>query len=269
MSTKEYEVKHYTPGGLPCFCHFGYISSYHTPHNPNWHRDVEILACTKGEGYVNHDGEKIRFCQGETVIINSGISHQILTDSHVEYFYLIVDPAFQAECGFDIDLVFFQKKISDPVIYDKYMKIVEITHSDDKFRVLKTRIALSEYLLALMEKYASFSKYEADADSGIYAKKALEYLKFNYSKPISVTDIAEYVGIGRTRLTKEFKKYTGRTILEQMNIIRCKNAKNMILSGIKICEAAESCGFENRSYFTKMYKKYNKELPTQTKEKHS
>lgn len=265
MSTKEYEVKHYTPGGLPCFCHFGYISAHHKPHNPNWHKDVEIIACTKGEGYVDMDGEKVNFSIGDTVIINSGLSHGILTQSHVEYFYLIIDPTFQSECGFDIDSVFFEKKISDKEIYDKFMKIVEITHSDEKFRVLKTRISLSEFLLALMEKYVNFSKDEDDTDAKIHAKKALEYLKFNYAKQISVTDVAEYVGIGRTRLSKEFKEYTGRTILEQMNIIRCKNAKNMILSGIKISEAAEACGFENKSYFTKMYKKYNEQLPTETK----
>ena len=264
MAFRYYEARHYT-GGIPCFCHFGYISAHHTPHNPNWHRDVEILACTKGEGYVECDDEKIYFSEGETVVINSGVSHRIYTDSHVEYFFLIIDYAFQEHCGFDMNSVYFQKKICDKALYDSFMKIVEITHSEDDFRVLKTRIYLSEYLLVLMEKYMTVTSHEDKSEATVHAKKALEYILYNYTKPITVTEIAEYVGVGRTRLAKEFKVYTGTTLLEQINIIRARNAKKMIKTGVKISEAAEACGFENKSYFTKIFKKYNNELPIETK----
>ena len=264
MATRNYGVRHYT-GGLPCFCHFGYISSHHTPLKPNWHRDVEIFACTKGEGYVECDDEKIYFSQGEMVVVNSGVSHRSMTDSHLEYFYMIVDNAFRESCGFDTSTVQFQTKICDKELYEKFMKIVEITHSDDKFRVLKTRIYLSEYLLMLMEKYMTVTSHEDKSEATVHAKKALEYIQYNYTKPITVTEIAEYVGVGRTRLAKEFKAYTDMTLLEQINIIRARNAKKMIKSGVKISEAAENCGFENKSYFTKIYKKYNNELPIETK----
>lgn len=263
-----YELNYFTPGGLPCFCHFGYISSSHIPHMANWHKDIELLAGTNGEGYVECEEENIHFCKGDVVVINSGISHRIRTDSHVEYYFLIIDTLFLTECGFDLDSISIQKKIYDKDVFDTFMKIVDITHSDDKFRVLKTRLHLSELMLLLFESFVKFSPAsEENHKEKLHSKKAIEYIQNNYAKPLTVEKIAEYVGVGRTRLSKEFKAFTGVTLLEQINDIRCKNARNFILSGINVSEAAKMCGFDNMSYFTKTYKKYVGELPTKTKSK--
>ena len=262
---KVFEIPNYTGFGLPCFCHFGYISAHHTPHAANWHEDVEILACTKGSGYVEYDSEKIPMSQGEIVVINSDVAHRIMTDSHVEYFYLRIDPVFQSECGVQTPEIRFEPKINDSELYKIYMKIAQITESKDKYRILKMKIACAKLLLILVEKYIKNTDVTTEDSETVRVRKATEYIRCNYSNNFTVEDIAKYAGTSRSILAKEMKKHTGKTILEQVNTVRCKYAKNMILSGVKISEAAKRCGFDNKSYFTKTYKKYLGFLPIDTR----
>lgn len=261
---ETHELRRYTKSGLPCFCHFGYIVSYHTPNSRNFHRDIEIILCTKGEGTTEYGEREVDFCEGDIVVVNSGVPHTIKTNSYVEYYFLIIDPKFHSECGYAPEEVRYNEKIKDTELSDIYMKIVEVTHTEDKFRGLKTRLECSKLILKLFERYSHFKK-TAEKPYAVHGRRVMEYLTYNYASQITVDDVAKYVGINRTRLAREFKQYTERTILEQLNIIRCENARRLIESNERISVAAERCGFENQSYFTKTYKKYIGTLPSESK----
>lgn len=265
MLQSKYEIRRYSDGGLPCFCHFGYISAKDTPYLPNCHPDIEIILCTKGEGYAEYGESRIDFTVGDMIVVNSGVSHRFLTKTYVEYWFLIIEPKFHSECGYAQEDVTYVKKFSDTDLNEIYMKIVDITHSDDRFRMLKTRIECSKLLLGLFEKYADTVQKESEKPYIIHSKKAIEYIAYNYASQITIDSVAEYVGINRSRLTKEFRRYTGGTILEQVNMVRCDKARRLIEENEKIFSAMQRCGFDNRSYFTKIYRKYVGELPSETK----
>ena len=63
-------------------------------------------------------------------------------------------------------------------------------------------------------------------------------------------------------MSRDFKKYTGNTVFEYINISRCKTAATLIASGMSVSAAANECGFENLSYFSRTYKKYMGKLPS-------
>ncbi len=263
----RYEVRHYTEDGLPCFCHFGYLCDKDTAPSPNWHRDIEIALCTLGEGAMETGEKTVEFRVGDIVVANSNVPHTFITKSRVEYWFLILDPRFCEVCGYAPEEIRLQTKIRDEALTDIYKNIVKITHSETEFRVLKTRLECSRLLLHLFERYADFSEKTESLPYALHAQKIVEYLSYNYPSALSVDAVAEYVGINRSRLAKEFKRYTGQTILEQLNYIRCKNARVLIEGDTKIGEAAERCGFDNRSYFTRTYKRYFGELPGQTRKR--
>ena len=68
--------------------------------------------------------------------------------------------------------------------------------------------------------------------------------------------------IDRYTLCKLFKRITGQTIFETLNAYRCMRAAEYIADGRRVAEAANLCGFENNSFFTKMFKKYIGVLPS-------
>ena len=63
-------------------------------------------------------------------------------------------------------------------------------------------------------------------------------------------------------LCKEFKKYTGTTIVEYINQYRITKAIDYLGDGLNVSETASLCGFENLSFFTKIFKRYTANNPS-------
>ena len=81
-----------------------------------------------------------------------------------------------------------------------------------------------------------------------------------------IQKIAQENNISKSYLVHEFKRYTGKTVVEYINDLRCLNAQSLIKNGISVSTAGLSSGFDNLSYFSRTYKKYMSSLPS--KEKH-
>ena len=79
------------------------------------------------------------------------------------------------------------------------------------------------------------------------------YIRSNFTKKLSLDNIAIYVGISKYHLCREFKTLTGNTIIEFINTLRCTEAKRLIEKGMRVSEAAYTCGFDNLSYFSRTF----------------
>ncbi|WP_312746825.1 helix-turn-helix domain-containing protein [Sphingobacterium multivorum] len=72
----------------------------------------------------------------------------------------------------------------------------------------------------------------------------------------SVTNIADQLFISPRYLSDVLKQETGKTALELIHIFLISEAKNLLRLGEKgVAEIAYHLGFENASYFTKLFKK--------------
>lgn len=67
--------------------------------------------------------------------------------------------------------------------------------------------------------------------------------------------------INQTTLKTTFKKVYGKPIASYMKEYRIKYARELILNGARICEAAQSVGYENQSKFSRAFKEVTGELP--------
>lgn len=96
---------------------------------------------------------------------------------------------------------------------------------------------------------------------------AIEYIRNNYSRQISLEDIAEYAGISRIYLSQLFKKETGKNIRDYLAEYRLSKAKELLLtSNLKIYTISELCGFGSAQYFNRIFKKMTGFSPYQFKE---
>lgn len=86
-------------------------------------------------------------------------------------------------------------------------------------------------------------------------KTVIAYLNKHYDEHITLELLVSLVNINKYQLVKDFKKETGMTILQYLNLIRCKVCKGMMKDGISASEAAYSCGFATPSYFSKVFTK--------------
>ncbi|NHN34065.1 response regulator transcription factor [Paenibacillus agricola] len=84
-----------------------------------------------------------------------------------------------------------------------------------------------------------------------------QYIHENYTREITLAELAEKVFISRNYLSLIFKNATGETINHYIIRVRMEKAKALLLKGtLKIYEIAESVGYKNIPYFSTTFKKH-------------
>lgn len=103
----------------------------------------------------------------------------------------------------------------------------------------------------------------ADLDKGFVEKlRALIDDQLGNSE-LSVEDLGDKIGMSRVQLYRKSKALTGYSPNELLRIARLKKAASLLASTEKtIAEITYEVGFSSPSYFTKCYKDYFGESPT-------
>lgn len=87
-------------------------------------------------------------------------------------------------------------------------------------------------------------------------RRALTFLYNNFSRNISVAQIAEESGISVSLMRKLFVNYCGVSPVHFLQNLRISRAEEMLKnSNLSISEIALTCGFENTGYFIRLYRK--------------
>ena len=95
-------------------------------------------------------------------------------------------------------------------------------------------------------------------------KKALEYIHYNYSRDLSLEEIASEVDLNTSYLSRLFKEETGTSLMNYINRYRIEKAIYLLRSsGLKAYEVAELVGYNNVEYFNSQFKKIIGRTPTE------
>lgn len=96
--------------------------------------------------------------------------------------------------------------------------------------------------------------------------KAIEYIKENYNKSITLTDVAEHTYVSIYYLCRMFTKEIGKNFVDYLNEIRIEKAKEYLINNnYKTYEVAELVGIKDAHYFSKIFKKYTGTTPSEFK----
>jgi AraC family transcriptional activator of pobA len=93
-----------------------------------------------------------------------------------------------------------------------------------------------------------------------------EAIKRNWLYQVVVGDLANRLNVSSRYLTDLLKVETGKTAIELIHITLINEAKNRLRKKDKtVSEIAYELGFENMSYFSRLFKKETGMLPTSYK----
>src|SRR5699024_11728226 len=83
------------------------------------------------------------------------------------------------------------------------------------------------------------------------------YIENHYSKDLSLEQIAQEFYMSSTTLSRLFKEFSDDTPINYLINYRLEKAKNLIAenSSLSIKEVAQSVGYEDSLYFSKLFKK--------------
>lgn len=91
---------------------------------------------------------------------------------------------------------------------------------------------------------------------------ALQFIRRQQGRNISVDRVADEVALSRRSLEKRFRDTIGRTVLEEIQLTRLERAKRLLLeTTYPISKVAEIAGFGSAGYFIQFFQKHVGKTP--------
>ena len=95
-------------------------------------------------------------------------------------------------------------------------------------------------------------------------RKALLYIESSIGGELTLSRLASEMGLNPSYLSDLFKKETGRTLTEHINLLRISRARRMLReTALQVQAVAQHCGIQDVNYFSKVFKKYTGKTPLQ------
>ena len=93
-------------------------------------------------------------------------------------------------------------------------------------------------------------------------QRVVSYVENNYSEKLNLKGVAELFYYNCAYLGKSFKKHTGKSFSEYLDMLRIDAAKKMLVdTGMKVYEISAAIGYTNTDYFHSKFRKYAMESP--------
>ncbi|HBE79639.1 MAG TPA: hypothetical protein DDW65_17960 [Firmicutes bacterium] len=85
-------------------------------------------------------------------------------------------------------------------------------------------------------------------------RKALAFIQTNFSRDLSLDEVAEHSGVSKSYLCRTFSEYTGEHFGDYLQRLRIDRAKQLLVfTNERIYEIATKVGFWNSRYFSKVF----------------
>ena len=138
----------------------------------------------------------------------------------------------------------------------------------------KTTLRLNAMLFDLLSEIDSEYRSVATPNTRYselrYTEAAKRYVITHIREKIYVADIAGAVGLSVGYLSNIFRRTTGQTLIEYVNITKLELVKRLTQTeGLSVREAGEAYGYSDENYVSRIYKKYFGQTITSSGSPHS
>ena len=260
------------------------------------HNFVEIIVPLVGECTVITKNDELKLKQNDLIIIGNHTIHRV---EPIEADAIVVNLTLK-DTAFNLNDYHFMnedratKKVSSLLFSllsnetqgENIYRLFR-THQDKKIYLLLEDIIQEYYypdtqsnqiirleLLTLFGRLIRSAANEqamiAGEDDGVInLLSLLLYIEKNYAQ-ITLDDMAQHFGFNPNYLSSYLKKHTGLTFIKLVHLQRVNvAAEYLTYTNAPIEQIALKVGYENPSYFYKMFRKYLELLPTEYREKYS
>ncbi len=122
--------------------------------------------------------------------------------------------------------------------------------------LISTMDELCMWLSQIMNIFIDNVFYYLDSKHLNILQKAIQYVHNHYNEKITLESISELVFVTPTYFSKIFKEEMNISFVAFLNDVRINQSKRLLREqSIKLADVAQLVGFEDQSYFTKVFKK--------------
>ena len=195
----------------------------------NLHKNIEILHFTKGCGSVLCGENSYDVQSGDVVVVNSYLAHRVDAKENIVYDCLIIYDDFCAENGIDTALTQFDAKLTDSKVFALFQKVLDQYNDQSPLWQARVRHSALELLICLCAEHSCLRSSPITEDQTFQSVIcAISYMKDNLKEKLTVEQIAEQAGFSKFYFLRLFKRITGCTVTQYINLLRCETAKELL-----------------------------------------
>lgn len=248
--------------GLPVYFDIYTASNQLIP--SHWHNHLEVLFIFQGTMHIVRNDEKYTINENELFVINSGDIHLTRSPGSIEVLLLQIPFELLNHSIHDYKTIRFREyfpQSEDPLFQKmvRYLLTMRMLYEqgEDGYQFLFIS-NLNLFLHTLYCHYAirqSLIEKNKAAKNLSWLKQVMDYVGKNYMEHISLKEVASLVALNPEYFCRSFKKYTGFTLMEYVNLIRLTHIHSDILeTDDSITNIQERHGFTNYKVFNRMFK---------------
>lgn len=273
--TKKYPAAYY------------YVDHEHPQYNMpfHWHTEWELIRVKQGSLILHIDEQEIRAKKGDVLLlqdsmfhggaVSDGVYECLVFDfyglfhemepikEYVRPFYrmnLLPKLHFEAETEWEICQI-------AATVMDLNYNYFKEKNNRNGWRELATVSGLGQ-MFALILKNGLFkeNKRESMRSSPRIArvKTVLEYIEKHYQSPITLAELAEVAGMNPHYFCRAFKEVTMQSPMDYVIYYRLEQAVRLLsATDMSVMDVALECGFNDCSYFIRVFKKQKNLTPNQ------
>ncbi|GEO47962.1 helix-turn-helix domain-containing protein [Companilactobacillus kimchii] len=245
-----------------------YMSDQHpksTDHSyivPHYHDDVEIIYLIKGNVKIFDNNSVTELNPGSVYIINSNDIHSTTSSStHIQNYVLQISYDFLINFIPNFSTYHFMINNQHPAITqlkDDIVRMDFFLNKNHKANAYLSGLSSLFDLLYLLTTYFYTTLTSKSAAKNFkYHKRmgqAIGYIESNYSTPITLKEISNYIHLSPAYFSDFFKKQTGLTFYTYLTNVRMKHAEDYLKNtNIEIMQVIDNCGFSTYHQFRKEF----------------
>ena len=279
MNLSEYqnyhETKSHTASEFPYNTYLCSIPLDFTLVPLHWHAELEIVVIKKGTGLISVDFEKRTVSSGDIVFIRPGQLHSIEQNGarKMEYENIILKPELLISGEADLCarqfitplmkgelrcVTFLTPAVPGyPEISDCISRIDHLCEKrPDGYQLAVKGFLFQLVFLLLSHRQKKSTSPALQTKSLEKIKTILKYVEEHYAEHITIGDMAAITFYSKSHFMKFFKAHMGTGFIEYLNDYRLTIAERLLrTSDATVLEIAEKSGFDNLSYFNRMFKR--------------
>ncbi len=244
----------------------------------HWHSEIEIIVIKKGCGIVTVDLKKQKVTIGDIIFIRSGQLHSIEQDgsNYMEYENILFKKELLISgeydlCAKNFIIPLIEGNIPSATFFTSVLHYYnDVANCINEIDILCSeqpegyQLLLKSILFRLI--YIIISHKETIEITSNIQTKSLEKLKYilkyveeHYSEHITIEEMAKLTFYSKSHFMKFFKSHIGTGFIDYLNNYRLMMSEQMLkTSDLSVIEIAQLNGFDNISYFNRIFKKkYN------------
>lgn len=241
----------------------------------HWHDELELSLLMEGRAVYQVNGVSYENEAGQGMVINTDIPHMLVPAGAVspKLLTIIVHPSIlYGTLGTAVDLNVMRPYLRsrllagirlDPSVswqkevLESMRRIDELYTAQSFAFELKIKSLLCnifyEIILNLREQVKPESGYSAEELQRL--KLLLDYLHTNYSRPLSLSELASCIHVTRESCCRFFRKMTGKTVSQYLEDYRIAQSIRLLQAGnLSIAQIADMTGFSNASRFAAAFR---------------